>query len=635
MAPETAWSPERIEGRSSARHANASRLLAPTREAPAGDAELFDLLALADTGAPARDRLERLARLVADVLGAPVTVISRTQAQRQRLVACTGLACGAIGDDLELCGHVVSHRLLEVPDVRADRRFRDHPLVAGDAQVRFFAGADLHQPGGGNLGTLCVMDKRPRRLTETECRLMLRLADVVEQELLLQSRVNRARTLLGRPGLVDPDTGLPGADAVEAQARLMLKQAAETGSGVAALAIRPATLHDAEWAGSAESGPELIRAIASRIARHLPEDATLARLEGPWFTALLPVNAGIEDFMASVRGLADLLAKPHDLETGRVRIPCTVGVATVFPGDAAGAEELLSRARRTAEHLCLERAETVGLYTAELDQRALRRQRIATRLPAALADEMLSLHYQPIVSLRDETILGVEALLRWDDEQLGPVAPEELFAVAGEDPNLSRALTHFVLRTALQEARPWAAAGLQLNVNLNALELVNTDIASVLETLLAETGYPAGCLTLELTEESLVPDMKEAADTFAALARQGVGMAIDDFGTGYSSLRYLQRLPARALKIDRSFVADMADNPYSYHLVRGIVDVAGQLGIQVIAEGVETADQQRQLLALGCVAAQGYFLYGPLKAREFSGIVRRWAGATPASPDRR
>lgn len=625
MEPRPALSSVWDHFRSPSRQSNLARLLKPRRGMPAGDTAQQGLLDAEDSHASTQGRLDRMTRLVADVLGAPIAMISRTESGRQRVAACIGLDCASVERDARLCAHAVSHRLLEVPDARADRRFRDHPAVTGEAGIRFFAGADLRQPGGGPLGTLCVMGKEPRRLTETECRLMLRLADVVEQELTLQSQLGGGRREPARTELIDEDTGLPTAPALEATAESLLSRSMEAGLGVAAVAIRPATLHDAEWVRSAESGPELMRSIAGRIDRHVPEDTELARLDGPWFMALLRVDAGIGDFMASVRTLAEQLARPHDLETGRVRIPCTVGVATVFPGDGIEAGELFSRARRTAEHLSLARDGSVGLYSEQLDQRVLRRQRIAARLPGALADEVLSLRYQPIVSLDDGRLVGVEALLRWDDEQLGPVGAEEILAVAGEDPQLSRSLTRFILRTALSEGKAWSAAGVQLHVNINALELVNSDITALIEDLLEETGFDAGALTLELTEESLVPDMEEAAETFATLALQGVGMAIDDFGTGYSSLRYLQRLPARALKIDRSFIADMAENPYSFHLVRGIVDVAAKLDIQVIAEGVENAAQQRQLMELGCAAGQGYFLYAPQEARTVTRMVERQA----------
>lgn len=564
-------------------------------------------------------QLARIVRLVSDMFSAPIVAVCATEEARQRVRLCTGLTREQADQAATLCTHALSYRTLEVPDAFSDRRFRENSLVRGPPHVRFFAGADLRVPGNAPLGTLCVMDRQPRRLTQATCRQLQHCADLVAHELASPSSPTRRGEESTLP--VYQQSGLPDGSSVEEQAQALLDRAGEADQGVAALSIRLRSLHDAMWIRSTESGQDLLQSIASRVVRHAPGDAVFARLPGPSFMVLLPVDVRVEAFMASISDMARQLSKPYYLGVGRVRTPCNIGVAFAYPKEGISAAMLMSRARRTVEHLCLEGDGPVGLHSEELDRSAFRHQEIAARIPTALTEQALSLVYQPIVSVRTGRILRVEALLRWHDRWLGHVSAEEILAVASEDPELSSALTHYVLETALRESRPWTTQGIQLHVNVSATELANPAITELVDSLIKESDFEPRSLTLELREENLLPDLERSKATFATLARRGVGLAIDGFGSGYASIRSLQGLPVRVLKINRSFIANVEEDRKSYHLVKGIVEVTGRLGINVIADGVDDAAQQRQLIELGCEEAQGYLFHVPLDAASVTRIL--------------
>lgn len=539
--------PEDREHPAAAGREHTSRLLTPAR-----DYDSDGVASLADGPAVSpRRRLDRIARLVCDVLEMPAVLITRGEGGGQWPECYLGLEARAAAEAARLAGHAVSHRLLEVPETRRDGRFSGAGIVTGPPHIRFFAGADLRQPGRDVLGTLCIMDRQPRRLTENQSRLLLRLADVVEQELAMQARL---------PGdvpqypLLDALTGLPGPDSAAEGARVLLARAAASGTGVAALAVRPGR-RGLDGRMAVDGGDRaLLRAMASRLSRCAPRGAEIARLAESWLVVLMPVGADTGELMEEVARLVGHVSRPFELEAGVLQPACEVGLATAFPGDGVDAGQLLARARRAAEQLPVERGQAFGVYSKASSRRADRRRQIAARLPEAIAAGRLSLVYQPIVSLDDKRIVAVEAFARWNDPVLGQVGPAEFVPMAADDPVVSRALTRFVLTTALEDARNWARAGVRLNVNVSAAELADRGFVERVCTLVDRAGFDPAALTLELTEESLAADLEHMARTFEPLAARGVELAIDDFGIGYASIRYLQRSPVAS----RSVVARSA-----------------------------------------------------------------------------
>jgi EAL domain-containing protein (putative c-di-GMP-specific phosphodiesterase class I) len=260
----------------------------------------------------------------------------------------------------------------------------------------------------------------------------------------------------------------------------------------------------------------------------------------------------------------------------------------------------------------------VEVYDSDEDHYTTRRLILVSELSRAMQTSALRLHYQPKAELSSGRIIGVEALLRWTHPLYGIIPPDEFIPVA-EQSGLIRPLTHWVLQTALEQAAAWNLEGLDLTmaVNLSARSIVDTDLVAEVAELIANAGVRASALTLELTESSLPTDRARSEMVLGRLSALGIRLAIDDFGTGYSSLSRLKRLPVHEVKVDKSFVLHMAANGDDDAIVRSTIDLARNLGLQVVAEGVEDEVTWRRLLQLGCHAAQGFFVSEPLAAGDF------------------
>jgi EAL domain-containing protein (putative c-di-GMP-specific phosphodiesterase class I) len=261
------------------------------------------------------------------------------------------------------------------------------------------------------------------------------------------------------------------------------------------------------------------------------------------------------------------------------------------------------------------------VYSPALDKNSPSRLTLIGQVRPAIDNEEFFLHYQPKARLSDGRVTGVEALIRWQHPERGLVPPDEFIPLV-ERTVLLRPLTQFVLNEALQQWHQWSHTGMQLEVavNLSPRSLLDPQLPDVVGQLLERWGVPPRFLTLELTESFLMTDSGRSLGVLAGLAKAGVMLSIDDFGTGYSSLSYLKRLPIGEIKIDRSFVMNMHENANDAMIVRATVELGRNLGLRVVAEGVETQSAWDQLAELRCDVAQGYFLCRPIPAQEFA----RW-----------
>jgi EAL domain-containing protein (putative c-di-GMP-specific phosphodiesterase class I) len=276
----------------------------------------------------------------------------------------------------------------------------------------------------------------------------------------------------------------------------------------------------------------------------------------------------------------------------------------------------------------------VAAYSAERDHNSADRLSLVGELRQALDDGALTLHYQPKVCLRDGSLLGVEALVRWQHPQRGFIPPDQFIPLA-EQTGLIEPLTHWVLNAALAQCRAWRDMGLTLGVavNLSTRTLHDPSLPELVTALLHKHGIAAEQLRLEVTESVIMYDPDRVSEVLARLTQMGVRFSIDDFGTGYSSLGYLRRLPVDELKIDKSFVLEMTTDESDALIVRSTIDLAHNLGLRVVAEGIENLETYRQLARLGCDMAQGFYLGRPMApaALEYW-LTQPLAGnATPAA----
>ena len=358
-------------------------------------------------------------------------------------------------------------------------------------------------------------------------------------------------------------------------------------------------------------GDALLREVAARLRVVAGDDAVVARLGGDEFAVLLPDVPDADAASARARRVVQALEQPIDLDGLEVGVGGSLGVALAPEHGQEGAV-LLKRAD-VAMYAAKAGSEGVRLYQADLDTSNPQRLALVSDLRTAIELEQLELHVQPKARLDTGVVDGVEALLRWQHPVHGPVPPDEFIPVA-ERSGLIVPLTDLVLRTALQACATWRAAGheVAVAVNLSARSLTDPALADDVAALLRRHDVPARLLTLEITEGSVMTD---PAGTIALLLRlhgMGVRLSVDDFGTGYSSLSYLKRLPVHEVKIDKSFVTHVVEDADDATIVRSIIDMAGHLALDVVAEGVEDRAAWDRLGELGCTYAQGWYLSRPM-----------------------
>ena len=371
-------------------------------------------------------------------------------------------------------------------------------------------------------------------------------------------------------------------------------------------------------------GDELIRDVTQRLSRTLRGDDLVARLGGDEFAVISSIGEDQTKMMALAQRIINTICAPYSIHGQSIVIGASIGIAAI-DRDCAGAAD----AMRYAD-MALYRAKNEGrnracIYDAAMDADLSSRKLLESDLREAIENDQLALHYQPIVSKDGELVVAVEALCRWTHPERGEISPSEFIPVA-ERSGLIIDLGNWVLRRACIEGRAWP--GLTIAVNVSSLQFRRLDFVTVVERILAETAFDPTRLELELTESVLLGNVETAEAAMRRLKALGVKIALDDFGTGYSSLLYLRRFPFDKLKIDRSFVHSIEKAADAAAIVHAVVGLGRGLGMQVTAEGVETADQQLFLRAAGVHSMQGYRFGRPVPPEE---ITRRLGTAQSAN----
>jgi diguanylate cyclase (GGDEF)-like protein/PAS domain S-box-containing protein len=370
-------------------------------------------------------------------------------------------------------------------------------------------------------------------------------------------------------------------------------------------------------------GDEVLKMVAWQLVAALGEADVAARMGGDGFAMLIGEADGVVAIYQRVEQLLSAVTQSCVIEGHEVVLSCSIGV-TIYSLNNSDANSLV----RNAE-AAMYRAKEAGknryqLFTSEMDAAIQRRVDVSHRLRSALKKSEFFLHYQPRVELVSGRMTGVEALLRWQPEDSDMISPVEFIPVA-ERNGMVVSIGEWVLFEACRQAQQWQlemGAPVNMAVNLSARQLRDIDIVGLVVRVLEETDLPAHLLELELTESMLVHDTQRVLHTLKALKEIGVSISIDDFGTGYSSLSYLKSFPLDYLKIDRSFVTDIPDEPNNGAIVRAIIDMAHTLGLKVIAEGVETRQQLDFLLERDCDEIQGYYFSKPLPEDQLAILLK-------------
>jgi diguanylate cyclase len=380
------------------------------------------------------------------------------------------------------------------------------------------------------------------------------------------------------------------------------------------------------------AGDELLRQVAVRLREGVPQSGLLARLGGDEFAALLADASDERDVVRAAEALLRVFDEPFPLDGLTIPVQASIGVG-IAPLHASTRAEVL-RCADVAMYRAKSRRTGVESYVADSDKHSRDYLALVSDLRLAVGTDQLFLHYQPKRSIEDGGFAGVEALVRWQHPRLGLLPPDEFVPLA-EREGLMRELTLCVLDRALSQQREWRLMGevVPMAVNLSPANLLDTRLPEDLDALIKRHGTAPAELELEITEETLMQDPVRALDVIARISELGVTFSLDDFGTGYSSLAQLRQLPVRALKIDRSFIANMTNSEEDASVVRSTIQLGHSLKLQVVAEGIETPEHLEELAHFGCDIAQGYHLSRPIPPDQIPTWIHSNQTPTPAGRD--
>ena len=565
-----------------------------------GDARLAELRSLDILDTFQEEHYDQYTRLVSQIFNAPIVVISLIDDHRQWHKSSIGLETRDVSLENSFCVHALAHGYLEVSDTLESDFFRYHNAVTSSPFIRFYAGVVLHGPSGQAIGTLCISDTQPRALSEIERSWLMAFGSIVEEQILLNAQLLTARHKASRINQRDVKTGLPDETLFGDTLDHLIHLAKVESYHLIVLHLRMNNLDEIGRLYGRENRNAVLKHLATRLTSPDNDILAVGSMDNDRFGAVAPLYS-LRDLFSVIKPIVNKLNAPIDLNGHTIRPSIDVGIS-VSPDDGSSPDDLLERARTALKGP--KTHESIHIFTHRTEESALRRHKVEQRLESALLGGKLQQHYQPLVFADGSSVVGFEALARWQDSTLGTVSPGEFVPIAEKNSRLSRLLTDWSLACVCEKAHCWpikpSDPPLSLGINIPANQFYQRDFVEHILHTLQEHDLAPQRLTLELTEESLLTDIDSAILTMRKLRDHGISLALDDFGTGYSSLNYLKRLPVDVLKIDKSFIDDLPRDEKAVNLVSGIIRIAHGLGLNVIAEGVEYKTQQTVLHEIGC-----------------------------------
>ena len=385
-----------------------------------------------------------------------------------------------------------------------------------------------------------------------------------------------------------------------------------------------------------QTGDKLLEAFADRLSKQLREtdivsrpsvdeaSNVFARLAGDEFIILLPRTSATVEAEKVARRILKSLSEPFNVWMQELHVSTSIGIA-LYPEDGKTAGDLLKHADIAMYHAKKLGRNNYQYFSKKLNEASAEKLKIENKLRHALDNRALELHYQPQVNLVTGQLTGVEALLRWEDPELGKVSPAVFIPIA-EEFGLIVQISEWVINEACRQAQQWVTAfdfPVTMSINISAVHFNGHNLESMIASALKASGLNPGNLELELTETSILQDLNQAIKTLETFKNMGLQLALDDFGTGYSSLSYLMKLPFDKLKIDQSFIFNLKKETKGTAIVAAIISMSHSLGMHVIAEGVEQEEHMQMLLQMHCDQVQGYYISRPLSAEQFEAFVRQ------------
>ncbi len=567
-------------------------------------------LGLLDT-APS-EAFDRITRVASQIFGLPIAAVSLTDSDRQWFKSRVGIDHFSIPRDKAPCAQVAeSSQGLVIPDLLLDPCYCDSNLA--NTGVRFYAGAPLTTREGFCLGSMCVLGLEPRQASESEMACLHDLAGMVMAQIELQHAFGRVDPVSGLPNhnqfLEDLDDLAKDRPRDERRFLVVVDVANPVQLSTAVRVMGPSFLDD------------MIQEAAAAIKSAIGPTRTVYHIAQTQFAFLSPPGVEEQSYLAL---LAKTMANFRSSASSRFVTTSVIGVAPFVLGQAKPRDVL--RIANSAVQDAHAAETKVSVYSSAQDTVHRRRFTLLNEFGAALeTPDQLSLVFQPRVDLASGACVGAEALLRWRHPSLGAISPGEFISIV-EQTSMAKAMTAWVLEAVLKQLAAWRAAGLdlQLSMNVSASNLLEHDLDARVVRGLSKHALAAECLELEITESALMEDGGQALAQLEAIAGAGIRLAIDDFGTGYSSLSYLQRLPVHAVKIDQSFMRDLATDERKRSLVSTMILLSHNLGYRVVAEGVETRQVLDIVADAACDEMQGYFIGRPMIPGDFSTWVRDW-----------
>ena len=566
-------------------------------------------LDLLDT--PASESFDRITRMASQFLGAPVAAISLTDRKRQWFKSHAGTQEQEISRDGAPCAEVTrSADVLTIPDMLADHRFASCSLA--QSGFRFYAGAPLIREGHV-LGSMCLLDCKPRSFSPEEMNSLQDFATLVMTQIELQHNLGRIEQSSGLPNrhqfnedVADQERKSPGEPRVAMLIDLAdLCRANETISVLGSCYIE-----------------KLVRASSSTISKTLGGKEGLYHV-GPTSFVLLFNEEERKPWWDLINVLREGLKKPVVYNSIPVPVEAAFGILP-FRLCQSSPHDILRAVVHAAEDA--RKAEIdYAVYSQTSDEANRRRFLVLTEVRKAVEQQNeFALVYQPRMDLRTSICASAEALLRWKHPLLGNVSPAEFIPLV-EQTAMARPVTQWVLGKALQQVATWCRDGIhvRVSINISARNLEEEHFSQSVESALAQFGVSPAAIEIEFTESALIRHRSRVLNQLEQLRAMGIELAIDDFGTGYSSFSYLRSLPATTLKLDRSFMPELAKSAKDQTLVQSIVSMAHNIGYRVVAEGVETAEVFSFLKECGCDEVQGYFVSRPLPVTAFEEFLRR------------